>query len=154
LLFQIHKLYRYTEVELTGAEAREAAAKRVLKTVANAGDAYDILNVSPTDTAGVVGLYKCVLFYYKSFLLPAVQVESNVTRSLKSAWFQPLNHLKCDFLVSKICFFKCNLCRYTSVKKAFWKLSLMVHPDKCDHPQAAEAFDLVKKAHTRWGCTR
>ena len=50
---------------------REAAAKRVLKTVANAGDAYDILNVSPTDTAGVVGLYKCVLFYYKSFLLSA-----------------------------------------------------------------------------------
>jgi len=75
------------EVELTGAAAREAAAKRVLKTAANAGDAYDILNVSPEDVAGVV-------------------------------------------------------------KKAFWKLSLMVHPDKCDHPHAADAFDLVKKAHT------
>ena len=78
------------EVELSGAAAREAAAKRVLKTAANAGDAYDILNVSPEDAAGVV-------------------------------------------------------------KKAFWKLSLMVHPYKCDHPQAAEAFDLVKKAHTKLG---
>ena len=74
------------EVELTGAEAREAAAARVLQTVAAAGDAYDVLNVAPEDEAG-------------------------------------------------------------PVKRAFWKLSLMVHPDKCDHPRAAEAFDAVKKAH-------
>jgi len=31
---------------LSGPAAREAQAKRVLKTVATAGDAYDILNVS------------------------------------------------------------------------------------------------------------
>jgi len=31
---------------LLGPAAREAQAKRVLKTVATAGDAYDILNVS------------------------------------------------------------------------------------------------------------
>lgn len=26
------------------------------------------------------------------------------------------------------------------VRKAYWKLSLLVHPDKCDHPGAADAF--------------
>jgi curved DNA-binding protein CbpA len=75
------------EVELVGAAARDAAATRVLKTVANDGDAYDVLNVSPSDSSAVV-------------------------------------------------------------KRAFWKLSLMVHPDKCEHARAAEAFDVVKKAHT------
>ena len=33
-----------------------------------------------------------------------------------------------------------------AIKRAFWKLSLMVHPDKCDHPEAARAFDLAKRA--------
>jgi hypothetical protein len=27
------------------------------------------------------------------------------------------------------------------IRKQFRKLSLMVHPDKCKHPQASEAFD-------------
>lgn len=27
------------------------------------------------------------------------------------------------------------------VRRQYRKLSLMVHPDKCKHPQAAEAFD-------------
>jgi hypothetical protein len=43
----------------------------------------------------------------------AVQVKSSLPIALESAWFQPLN-LSSDFLVSKICFFKCNLYRYTS----------------------------------------
>ena len=34
-----------------------------------------------------------------------------------------------------------------ALKRAFWKLSLSVHPDKCAHPDAAGAFDAVKKAH-------
>ena len=34
-----------------------------------------------------------------------------------------------------------------TIKRAFWRLSLMVHPDKCDHPEAARAFDLAKRAH-------
>jgi hypothetical protein len=32
---------------------------------------------------------------------------------LKAAWFQPSLCLKCDLLVSKSCFFKLNLYRYT-----------------------------------------
>ncbi len=32
------------------------------------------------------------------------------------------------------------------VKKCFWRLSLLVHPDKCAHPRAAEAFAAVVKA--------
>ena len=35
----------------------------------------------------------------------------------------------------------------STLKKLFWKLSLSVHPDKCAHPDAAAAFDAVKKAH-------
>lgn len=28
----------------------------------------------------------------------------------------------------------------------YWKLSLLVHPDKCSHPQAQEAFMALNKA--------
>ncbi|CBI18170.3 hypothetical protein VitviT2T_028545 [Vitis vinifera] len=33
-----------------------------------------------------------------------------------------------------------------NVKKRYWKLSLMVHPDKCPHPQAHQAFIILNKA--------
>jgi curved DNA-binding protein CbpA len=33
------------------------------------------------------------------------------------------------------------------LKKVYWKLSLVIHPDKCDDPCAAAAFDAVKKAY-------
>jgi hypothetical protein len=45
----------------------------------------------------------------------AIQVESDP--ELESAWFQ-LSNLKCDILVSKLCFFKCNLYRYNSAQVA------------------------------------
>ena len=32
------------------------------------------------------------------------------------------------------------------IRKAFWKASLLVHPDKCKHSSAAATFDAVKKA--------
>lgn len=35
------------------------------------------------------------------------------------------------------------------VKKRYWRLSLLIHPDKCNHPQAAVAFQAVATAaHT------
>ncbi|XP_024395258.1 uncharacterized protein [Physcomitrium patens] len=34
----------------------------------------------------------------------------------------------------------------TVLKKKYWKLSLLVHPDKCPHPQAHEAFMALNKA--------
>lgn len=33
-----------------------------------------------------------------------------------------------------------------NIKKRYWKLSLMVHPDKCSHPQAHQAFIKLNKA--------
>ncbi|KAH6765186.1 DNAJ heat shock N-terminal domain-containing protein [Perilla frutescens var. frutescens] len=33
-----------------------------------------------------------------------------------------------------------------NIKKRYWKLSLMVHPDKCSHPQAHQAFVKLNKA--------
>ncbi|KAK9705221.1 hypothetical protein RND81_07G041800 [Saponaria officinalis] len=33
-----------------------------------------------------------------------------------------------------------------NLKKRYWKLSLMVHPDKCTHPQAHQAFIKLNKA--------
>ncbi|GAB4822070.1 hypothetical protein N2152v2_009116 [Parachlorella kessleri] len=32
------------------------------------------------------------------------------------------------------------------VKKRYWRLSLLIHPDKCDHPQAHDAFQAVARA--------
>ncbi|CAK9261410.1 unnamed protein product [Sphagnum jensenii] len=34
----------------------------------------------------------------------------------------------------------------TVLKKRYWKLSLLVHPDKCSHPQAHEAFMALNQA--------
>ncbi|KAF3339972.1 Protein HLJ1 [Carex littledalei] len=33
-----------------------------------------------------------------------------------------------------------------NIKKKYWKLSLLVHPDKCSHPDAQQAFVLLNKA--------
>ncbi|KAJ4808083.1 DNAJ heat shock N-terminal domain-containing protein-like [Rhynchospora pubera] len=33
-----------------------------------------------------------------------------------------------------------------NTKKKYWKLSLLVHPDKCPHPQAQQAFVILNKA--------
>lgn len=33
-----------------------------------------------------------------------------------------------------------------NIKKKYWKLSLMVHPDKCSHPQAHQAFVKLNQA--------
>ncbi|XVF30005.1 hypothetical protein REPUB_Repub16aG0020000 [Reevesia pubescens] len=33
-----------------------------------------------------------------------------------------------------------------NMKKKYWKLSLLVHPDKCPHPQAHQAFIILNKA--------
>ncbi|KAL6010638.1 hypothetical protein ACLOJK_001075 [Asimina triloba] len=33
-----------------------------------------------------------------------------------------------------------------NIKKRYWKLSLMVHPDKCSHPEAHQAFVRLNKA--------
>ncbi|GBG93045.1 hypothetical protein CBR_g58400 [Chara braunii] len=35
----------------------------------------------------------------------------------------------------------------TEIKKKYWKLSLLIHPDKCAHPKAQEAFALLNKTH-------
>lgn len=32
------------------------------------------------------------------------------------------------------------------VKKRYWRLSLLIHPDKCSHPQAHDAFQAVTAA--------
>lgn len=32
------------------------------------------------------------------------------------------------------------------VKKRYWRLSLLVHPDKCGHARAHDAFQAVSKA--------
>ncbi|KAL0920121.1 hypothetical protein M5K25_009232 [Dendrobium thyrsiflorum] len=35
---------------------------------------------------------------------------------------------------------------FDNIKKKYWKLSLMVHPDKCSHPQAHQAFVILNQA--------
>jgi len=37
-------------------------------------------------------------------------------------------------------------CKGVDVKKRYMRLSLLIHPDKCSHPQAQHAFQTVSKA--------
>ncbi|KAF8349053.1 hypothetical protein F5887DRAFT_1242835 [Amanita rubescens] len=44
--------------------------------------------------------------------------------------------------------FKLNPATAEEVKKKYKQISLFIHPDKCPHPKAPEAFDLLKKAES------
>ncbi|KAJ1686895.1 hypothetical protein LUZ63_018285 [Rhynchospora breviuscula] len=73
----------------------------------------------------------------KSFMAEVSEVErdNEVQRILGSFKLNPFEHLKLPFDVST-----------DDVKKQYRKLSLLVHPDKCKHPQAKEAFGALAKA--------
>ncbi|XP_010916532.1 J domain-containing protein spf31 [Elaeis guineensis] len=73
----------------------------------------------------------------KSFLAEVSEVErdNEVIRILSCFKLNPFEHLKLPFDSSM-----------DDVKKQYRKLSLLVHPDKCRHPQAKEAFAALAKA--------
>ncbi|KAJ4796255.1 hypothetical protein LUZ62_047501 [Rhynchospora pubera] len=73
----------------------------------------------------------------KSFMAEVSEVErdNEVQRILGSFKLNPFEHLNLPFDVST-----------DDVKKQYRKLSLLVHPDKCKHPQAKEAFGALAKA--------
>lgn len=73
----------------------------------------------------------------KSFLAEVSEAEreNEVHRILGCFKLNPFEHLKLSFDSSP-----------DEVKKQYRKLSLLVHPDKCKHPQAQEAFAALAKA--------
>lgn len=73
----------------------------------------------------------------KSFMAEVSEVErdNEVLRILSCFKLNPFEHLNLPFDSSP-----------DDVKKQYRKLSLMVHPDKCKHPQAKEAFGALAKA--------
>lgn len=83
-------------------------------------------------------------------------VEEEDADDLLKAFFSDLKDVDRDNEVNRILwafklnpFEKLNL-RFDSaveeVRKAYRKLSLMVHPDKCKHPKASDAFDILGEA--------
>ncbi|KAF7154744.1 hypothetical protein RHSIM_Rhsim01G0200800 [Rhododendron simsii] len=81
-----------------------------------------------------------------------VERENEVRRSLSLSL--SLKALSFSFFLILSCF-KLNAFEYLNlpfdssledVKKQYRKLSLLVHPDKCKHPQAKEAFGALAKA--------
>ncbi|KAF7823176.1 J domain-containing protein spf31 [Senna tora] len=73
----------------------------------------------------------------KNFFAEVSEVErdNEVVRILSCFKLNPFEHLNLPFDSSP-----------DEVKKQYRKLSLMVHPDKCKHPQAKEAFGALAKA--------
>lgn len=73
----------------------------------------------------------------KSFMAEVSEVErdNEVLRILSCFKLNPFEHLNLPFDSSP-----------DDVKKQYRKISLMVHPDKCKHPQAKEAFGALAKA--------
>ncbi|KAG5376468.1 hypothetical protein IGI04_041064 [Brassica rapa subsp. trilocularis] len=73
----------------------------------------------------------------KSFLAEVGEVErdNEVVRILSCFKLNPFEHLNLSFDSST-----------DDVKRQYRKISLMVHPDKCKHPQAQEAFGALAKA--------
>eukprot|EP00252_Welwitschia_mirabilis_P008940 TRINITY_DN2120_c0_g1_i1.p1 TRINITY_DN2120_c0_g1~~TRINITY_DN2120_c0_g1_i1.p1 ORF type:complete len:247 (+),score=66.68 TRINITY_DN2120_c0_g1_i1:246-986(+) len=73
----------------------------------------------------------------KEFFAEVSEVERNneVIRILSCFKLNPYEHLNLPFDSSA-----------DDVKRQYRKLSLLVHPDKCKHPQAKEAFAALAKA--------
>nr|KYP58711.1 DnaJ isogeny subfamily C member 8 [Cajanus cajan] len=73
----------------------------------------------------------------KNFFAEVSEVErdNEVLRILSCFKLNPFEYLNLSFDSS-----------VDDVKKQYRKLSLMVHPDKCKHPQAKEAFGALAKA--------
>ncbi|CAN7038187.1 unnamed protein product [Brassica rapa subsp. trilocularis] len=73
----------------------------------------------------------------KSFLAEVGEVErdNEVVRILSCFKLNPFEHLNLSFDSST-----------DDVKRQYRKISLMVHPDKCKHPQAQDAFGALAKA--------
>ncbi|KAJ6798459.1 uncharacterized protein M6B38_274130 [Iris pallida] len=73
----------------------------------------------------------------KSFMAEVSEVErdNEVLRILSCFKLNPFEHLNLPFDASA-----------DDVKRQYRKLSLLVHPDKCKHPQAKDAFGALAKA--------
>ncbi|GAV60816.1 DnaJ domain-containing protein [Cephalotus follicularis] len=73
----------------------------------------------------------------KAFFAEVSEVErdNEVLRILSCFKLNPYDYLNLPFDASP-----------EDVKKQYRKLSLLVHPDKCKHPQAKEAFEALEKA--------
>ncbi|ONK65426.1 uncharacterized protein A4U43_C07F36970 [Asparagus officinalis] len=73
----------------------------------------------------------------KSFMAEVSEVgrDNEILRILSCFKLNPFEHLNSPFDSST-----------DDVKKQYRKLPLMVHPDKCKHPQAKEAFAALAKA--------
>lgn len=73
----------------------------------------------------------------KGFLAEVSEVErsNEVNRILSCFKLNPFEHLNLPFSSS-----------VDEVKRQYRKISLLVHPDKCNHPQSKEAFGAIAKA--------
>ncbi|KAF3965871.1 hypothetical protein CMV_009978 [Castanea mollissima] len=73
----------------------------------------------------------------KNFFAEVSEVErdNEVNRILTCFKLNPFEHLNLPFGASP-----------EDIKRQYRKLSLLVHPDKCKHPQAKEAFGALAKA--------
>ncbi|KAI5069486.1 hypothetical protein GOP47_0015787 [Adiantum capillus-veneris] len=73
----------------------------------------------------------------KEFFADVSEVErdNEVLRVLSCFKLNPLEHLNLDFNSSP-----------EDVKRQYRKISLLIHPDKCKHPKAKEAFAALAKA--------
>ncbi|PPQ99148.1 hypothetical protein CVT24_009338 [Panaeolus cyanescens] len=67
----------------------------------------------------------------------AFQREVEVDRILKAFKLNPYDVLDLD-----------ESCTAEEVKKKYRQISLFIHPDKCPHERAPEAFDILKKAES------
>ncbi|TFK21190.1 chaperone regulator [Coprinopsis marcescibilis] len=67
----------------------------------------------------------------------AFQREVEVERILKAFKLNPYEIIDVDELATQ-----------EQIKKKYKQLSLFIHPDKCSHARAPEAFDLLKKAES------
>ncbi|KIK10047.1 hypothetical protein K443DRAFT_620926 [Laccaria amethystina LaAM-08-1] len=67
----------------------------------------------------------------------AFQRELEVERILKAFKFNPYDILDIDELATP-----------EDIKRKYRQISLFIHPDKCPHARAPEAFDILKKAES------
>ncbi|KAI0303793.1 DnaJ-domain-containing protein [Multifurca ochricompacta] len=97
---------------------------------------------NPTESSTPVSISDAELDRLLNREASAIQRELEVDRILDAFKLNPYDILDLESSATA-----------EDVKKKYRQLSLFIHPDKCPHPRAPEAFDILKKAENELGDT-
>ena len=146
-------LHELVPAKVEPTEAEEASKKEVAEAIAKAGggELETEEETQKREAEEALAKKKAELEAKRAALPKLDETE----QAMFASFLQETNHLERNLHVERIRQYKLNPFEVLQcepemtedeINVGFRKISLMVHPDKCKHPHAEEAFELCKKA--------